>query len=248
MKKFKAILSTGIALAIAAVSLTTAFAAEKFVYYKVGDFDASTVVDVSDVTTLQMQLAGYNVMQGGTLDMADFNGDGTFDVNDVTETQRMLAGFEYKCFVKADESYLDYNFVHREAYIDEDNPCKIDYEILYDCNNLIFTNEFCNQHGGGSYFIKNKDEFFSVFNVYSPIFNDEYFEENALYIILQYNNNYVNEYDVTAMAVEGNTLYVDKNLEWHGLLQAYSRTNRVEKETKQFGNIVCYRNLKKKTD
>lgn len=45
-----------------------------------------------------------------------------------------------------------------------------------------------------------------------------------------------------------NTLYVDKNLEWHSLLQAYSRTNRVEKETKQFGNIVCYRNLKKQTD
>ena len=45
-----------------------------------------------------------------------------------------------------------------------------------------------------------------------------------------------------------NTLYVDKNLEWHGLLQAFSRTNRVERETKQFGNIVCYRNLKKATD
>ena len=45
-----------------------------------------------------------------------------------------------------------------------------------------------------------------------------------------------------------NTLYVDKNLEWHTLLQAFSRTNRVEKETKQFGNIVCYRNLKQKTD
>ena len=45
-----------------------------------------------------------------------------------------------------------------------------------------------------------------------------------------------------------NTLYVDKNLEYHGLLQAFSRTNRVEKETKQFGNIVCYRNLKKATD
>ncbi len=45
-----------------------------------------------------------------------------------------------------------------------------------------------------------------------------------------------------------NTLYVDKNLEWHTLLQAFSRTNRVEKETKQFGNIVCYRNLKKNTD
>ena len=45
-----------------------------------------------------------------------------------------------------------------------------------------------------------------------------------------------------------NTLYVDKNLEYHNLLQAYSRTNRVEQSTKPFGNIVCYRNLKEKTD
>ena len=45
-----------------------------------------------------------------------------------------------------------------------------------------------------------------------------------------------------------NTLYVDKNLDWHNLLQAFSRTNRVEKETKPFGNIVCYRNLKRNTD
>ena len=45
-----------------------------------------------------------------------------------------------------------------------------------------------------------------------------------------------------------NTLYIDKHLEWHSLLQAFSRTNRVEYETKQFGNIVCYRNLKKYTD
>lgn len=45
-----------------------------------------------------------------------------------------------------------------------------------------------------------------------------------------------------------NTLYVDKNLEYHGLIQAYSRTNRVEKTTKPFGNIVCYRNLKNNTD
>ena len=45
-----------------------------------------------------------------------------------------------------------------------------------------------------------------------------------------------------------NTLYVDKNLKYHDLLQAYSRTNRVEKPTKPYGNIVCYRNLKKNTD
>lgn len=45
-----------------------------------------------------------------------------------------------------------------------------------------------------------------------------------------------------------NTLYVDKNLKYHGLIQAFSRTNRIEKSTKPYGNIVCYRNLKNNTD
>lgn len=45
-----------------------------------------------------------------------------------------------------------------------------------------------------------------------------------------------------------NTLYVDRNLKHHTLIQAYSRTNRVEKPTKPYGNIVCYRNLKERTD
>ena len=45
-----------------------------------------------------------------------------------------------------------------------------------------------------------------------------------------------------------NTLYVDKNLRYHGLLQAYSRTNRILNELKSQGNIVCFRNLKKATD
>ena len=45
-----------------------------------------------------------------------------------------------------------------------------------------------------------------------------------------------------------NTLYLDKNLVWHTLVQAYSRTNRVDKVTKQFGQIVTYRNIKKWQD
>jgi len=45
-----------------------------------------------------------------------------------------------------------------------------------------------------------------------------------------------------------NTMYVDKNLKYHGLLQAYSRTNRILSERKSQGNIVCFRNLKKATD
>lgn len=45
-----------------------------------------------------------------------------------------------------------------------------------------------------------------------------------------------------------NTLYLDKNLIWHSLLQAYSRTNRVDKVSKQFGQIITYRNIKKAQD
>ena len=45
-----------------------------------------------------------------------------------------------------------------------------------------------------------------------------------------------------------NTLYVDKNLKYHGLIQAFSRTNRILNADKPFGNIVCFRNLKQATD
>ena len=45
-----------------------------------------------------------------------------------------------------------------------------------------------------------------------------------------------------------NTLYVDKPLKYHDLIQAFSRTNRVETDTKPFGNIVCYRTTKARVD
>lgn len=45
-----------------------------------------------------------------------------------------------------------------------------------------------------------------------------------------------------------NTIYVDKNLRFHGLIQAYSRTNRILDEVKSQGNVVCFRNLKEQTD
>ena len=57
-------------------------------------------------------------------------------------------------------------------------------------------------------------------------------------------NMFLTGFDSKALSV----LCVDKDLRYHDLLQAYSRTNRVEKETKPFGIIICYRNLKKNTD
>jgi len=45
-----------------------------------------------------------------------------------------------------------------------------------------------------------------------------------------------------------NTLYVAKDLKWHGLIQAFSRTNRILDGTKPYGNVMCYRNLKEAMD
>lgn len=58
----------------------------------------------------------------------------------------------------------------------------------------------------------------------------------------------VNMYLTGFDAKKVNTLYVDKNLKNHGLIQAFSRTNRILNEIKSQGNIVCFRNLKKATD
>lgn len=57
-------------------------------------------------------------------------------------------------------------------------------------------------------------------------------------------NMFLTGFDATTL----NTLWVDKNLKQHGLIQAYSRTNRILNSVKTFGNIVCFRDLQKETD
>ncbi|PIZ54001.1 DEAD/DEAH box helicase, partial [Candidatus Uhrbacteria bacterium CG_4_10_14_0_2_um_filter_41_7] len=57
-------------------------------------------------------------------------------------------------------------------------------------------------------------------------------------------NMFLTGFDATTL----NTIWVDKNLRLHGLLQAFSRTNRILNSVKTFGNIVCFRNLEKATN
>lgn len=57
-------------------------------------------------------------------------------------------------------------------------------------------------------------------------------------------NMFLTGFDATTL----NTLWVDKNLKMHGLIQAFSRTNRILNSVKRYGNIVCFRNLQKQVD
>lgn len=97
-----------------------------------------------------------------------------------------------------------------------------------------------------------------IINDYNKIYNtnfstntfDAYFRD----ICKKIKNTEIDIVIVVNMLLTGfdakklNTLYVDKSLKYHDLIQAFSRTNRVESDTKPFGNIVCYRTTKANVD
>ena len=143
--------------------------------------------------------------------MTDFNGDGHFDVSDVTETQKMIAGLDYDCAFKADENFKnekekDTVFERREEPLTEEE--KIEYEELCNWKNLFLTNLECKTHSE-LYIIRNQNEFYSVFGIYSPNFDDEYFEEYALIAYLIAEPGFNNEYQITAIGAKDNVLYLD---------------------------------------
>lgn len=81
----------------------------------------------------------------------------------------------------------------------------------------------------------------SFYNYYNDIARRVKNREIDLLLVV---NMFLTGFDSPAL----NTLFVDKNLRYHGLIQAYSRTNRIINELKSQGNIVVFRNLKKATD
>ncbi|MGF7229927.1 type I restriction endonuclease subunit R [Arachidicoccus sp.] len=104
-----------------------------------------------------------------------------------------------------------------------------------------------NQLYGTKYSTKTSQDFYNYYNDISKKLKDrERQPENDSHRIdiLLVVNMFLTGFDAKKI----NTLYVDKNLKYHGLIQAYSRTNRVLNETKSQGNIVVFRNLKNRTD
>lgn len=81
----------------------------------------------------------------------------------------------------------------------------------------------------------------SFYNYYNDVARRAKNKELDLLLVV---NMFLTGFDSPAL----NTLFVDKNLRYHGLIQAYSRTNRILNEMKSQGNIVVFRNLKQATD
>lgn len=95
-----------------------------------------------------------------------------------------------------------------------------------------------NQLFGTKYSTKNSQDFYNYYNDISKKVKEK--KVDILLVV----NMFLTGFDSPGL----NTLYVDKNLKYHGLIQAYSRTNRILNELKSQGNIIAFRNLKSNTD
>ena len=111
-----------------------------------------------------------------------------------------------------------------EAHINKHSREKLD-EFIGDYNKIF----------GTKFSTKDSQSYYNYYNDISKRVKQK--EIDILLVV----NMFFTGFDITTL----NTLYVDKNLKYHGLIQAYSRTNRILNEQKSQGNIVCFRNLKK---
>ncbi len=138
----------------------------------------------------------------------------------------------------ANEDDADANgFIPEEVSVVEEAPA------LYGLNahkrdKLESYIEHYNKMFGSNFTTKDSQSFYNYYNDIS-----KNVKERKIDILLVV-NMFLTGFDSPPL----NTLYVDKNLKYHGLIQAYSRTNRILNEQKSQGNIVVFRNLKKATD
>lgn len=145
---------------------------------------------------------------------------------DPTKRLRIATIFSYAPNEEETEDLLDEENPESTAGLDQSSRDFLESAIS-DYNNLFNTNYSTDNDGFQSYY---KDLSLRMKN-----------KEIDLLIVV---NMFLTGFDATTL----NTLWVDKNLKYHGLIQAFSRTNRILNKIKTFGNIVCFRQLQKRVD
>ena len=145
---------------------------------------------------------------------------------DTTKKLRIATIFSYAANEEVDDSLLDEENPESTAGLDQSSRDFLEMAIK-DYNELFNTNYSTDNDGFQSYY---KDLSLRMKN-----------KEIDLLIVV---NMFLTGFDATTL----NTLWVDKNLKYHGLIQAFSRTNRILNKIKTFGNIVCFRRLQKRVE
>ena len=146
--------------------------------------------------------------------------------NDPTKELKIAVIYSYAANEEEVDGILDEENSEYTSALDQNSRDFLeaaiqDYNLMFHTNYDTSSDKFQNYYKDVSLRMKNK--------------------ELDLLIVV---NMFLTGFDATTL----NTLWVDKNLKMHGLIQAFSRTNRILNSIKTFGNIVCFRNLQKRVD
>ena len=210
MKKAKILLSTALALCMGAAAVIPAFAVNTpFTYTKIGDYNADNKVNITDVTTLQLQLSGSDVVTGAALEHTDFDGNGIFDVNDISQMQKMVVGAEYNCYQQMDNSYKNIPKRHTQYHYGCFEGVSIDSEKIYDINDCVENEDEVKANYPTRIYdlITSEEQFCDVFKGTSPEYDDEFFKDNALFVIAV-TLDYYDDRGINGFSVNENKLVV----------------------------------------
>lgn len=188
------------------------------------------------------------------------------DRNNVEEKKELkhLSGFNSMFCVQSIDTAIKY-YAEFKKQITENPACGLKVGMIYSfgANEAEDENGFVddeNSDDTAGLDVVSRDYLESAIKDYNEMFHTDYdtsadkFQNYYKDISLRMKNKELDILIVVNMFLTGfdattlNTLWVDKNLKMHGLIQAYSRTNRILNSIKTFGNIVCFRDLSEKTD
>lgn len=190
------------------------------------------------------------------------------DRNSVKEIKeaRRVSGFNSMFCVQSIDTAIKY-YKEFQKQIEENPQCCLKVGMLYsfganeaedEDENGFVDDENSDDTNGLD--VVSRDHLESAIKDYNAMFHTDYdtssdkFQNYYKDVSLRMKNRELDILIVVNMFLTGfdattlNTLWVDKNLKMHGLIQAYSRTNRILNSIKTFGNIVCFRDLSTQTD
>ncbi len=187
------------------------------------------------------------------------------DKNAIEEVKQKLrlSGFNsIFCVASVEAAKLYYNEFKRQMAENPSKKLKIATIYSYGVNEEVDDSLLCEENSEDTTSLNKSSRDFleSAIKDYNEIFKTNYdtssdkFQNYYKDVSLRMKNKELDLLIVVNMFLTGfdattlNTLWVDKNLKAHGLIQAFSRTNRILNSIKTFGNIICFRNLQKRAD
>lgn len=177
-----------------------------------------------------------------------FNGfNAIFAVQSIEAAKRYYSEFKKQNERSSDKLFISiiFSFNPNEDQNEEANNGFVDIDESMDLDGLDKDSRDFLQEA-----IKDYNEYFNVsYDTSNEKFSSYYKDvsmrmKNREIDLLIVVNMFLTGFDSTML----NTLFVDKNLKQHGLIQAFSRTNRILNSVKSYGNIICFRDLKKEVD